>query len=249
MPSEVTSPLTIPKPTSPPSHRRRYKTEIASVSPASSRPTFEEHSDCFLGISLENSNFRPIKVRSMAEWISRRFSRCTVLIGDSIHRITLESTRDLRPPESLTEALHLGHEFINSQSHIFDDYRDRTDFNFIKCSEVQTWDAYQRYHQALWDYFTEDVNFRTSVEAFGRRYHSKHSNDASEAELERRIQMSSDYFLEEFAIFCCLKERGLPVMLYPGSFSTLSEIAAGEHEGAPKELRDLIVVSLKLQGR
>ncbi|MGW2410532.1 tRNA-dependent cyclodipeptide synthase [Streptomyces sp. NPDC001739] len=249
MPSEVTSSLTTAKPTSLPSHRRRYKTEIAFVSPVSGRHTFEEHSNCFLGISLENSNFRPIKVRSMAEWISRRFSRCTVLVGDSIHRITLESTRGLCPPEALTEALRLGREFIDEQAHIFDDFRDRTDFTFINCSEVQTSGPYQSYHRTLRDYFSQDVNFRTSVEAFGRRYHSKHSNGASEAELERRIQMSSDYFLEEFAIFCCLKERGLPVMLYPGSFSTLSEIAAGEHEGAPKELRDLIVVSLKLQGR
>ncbi|WP_328546229.1 hypothetical protein [Streptomyces platensis] len=60
---------------------------------------------------------------------------------------------------------------------------------------------------------------------------------------------SGPYFLEEFAIFCCLKDSGLPVMLYPGSFGTLSEIAAGEHEGAPKQLRDLIVVSLRLRGR
>lgn len=61
--------------------------------------------------------------------------------------------------------------------------------------------------------------------------------------------MSSDYFLEEFAVFCCLRDSGLPVMIYPGSFGTLSEIAAGEHEGAPKQLRDLIVVSLQLRGR
>ncbi|AJC60537.1 tRNA-dependent cyclodipeptide synthase [Streptomyces sp. 769] len=211
MPSEVTSPLTIPKSTSSPSHRRRYKTEISFVSPVSDRHTFEEHSNCFLGISLENSNFRPIKVRSMVEWISRRFSRCTVLVGDSIHRITLESTRGLCPPEALIEAMRLGREFIDEHAHIFDDFRDRTDFTFINCSEVQTSDAYQSYHRALRDYFSQDSAFRTSVEAFGRRYHSKHSNGASAAELERRIQMSSDYFLEEFAIFCCLKEPGLEV--------------------------------------
>jgi hypothetical protein len=61
--------------------------------------------------------------------------------------------------------------------------------------------------------------------------------------------VSSEYFLEEFAIFACLKRQGLPVMVYPGSFSTLSEIARGEHPGAPEELRDLIVVSLHLKGR
>ncbi|MFG2863781.1 hypothetical protein [Streptomyces sioyaensis] len=87
------------------------------------------------------------------------------------------------------------------------------------------------------------------LEAFGRDYHSKNSGGAPEAELERRIRMSSDYFLEEFAVFCCLRDSGLPVMIYPGSFGTLSEIAAGEHEGAPKQLRDLIVVSLQLRGR
>jgi len=185
----------------------------------------------------------------MAQWISRRFPRCTVLVGDSIHRITLESTRGLRPPEALAEGLRLGREFIDDQAQIFHEFQERTDFTFINCSEVQTWDSYQSYHRMLRDYFSQDARFRSSLEAFGRGYHSKNSGGASEAELERRIQRSLGYFLEEFAIFCCLKDRGLPVMLYPGSFGTLSEIAAGDHEGAPKQLRDLIVVSLQLRGR
>nr|VFK08480.1 MAG: hypothetical protein BECKLPF1236A_GA0070988_1001725 [Candidatus Kentron sp. LPFa]VFK24714.1 MAG: hypothetical protein BECKLPF1236C_GA0070990_1001526 [Candidatus Kentron sp. LPFa] len=58
-----------------------------------------------------------------------------------------------------------------------------------------------------------------------------------------------DYFLEEFAVFACLQQQGLPVFVYPGSFSTLSEIAGGLHPGAPRELQDLIVVSLRLKGR
>ncbi|GGP55453.1 hypothetical protein GCM10010278_35400 [Streptomyces melanogenes] len=48
---------------------------------------------------------------------------------------------------------------------------------------------------------------------------------------------------------CCLTRRGLPVMVYPGQFSTLAEIAAGRHPQAPDELRDLTFVSLRLQGR
>ncbi|MCX4638462.1 tRNA-dependent cyclodipeptide synthase [Streptomyces platensis] len=249
MPSEAASPLAVPKQTSPPSGRGRYRTGISFVSPISRLHDFEAHSSCFLGISLENSSFRPAKVRSMAQWISRRFPRCTVLVGDSIHRITVESTRGLRPPEALAEALRLGREFIDDQAQIFHEFQERTDFTFINCSEVQTWDSYQSYHRMLRDYFGQDARFRTSLEAFGRGYHSKNSGGAPEAELERRIQRSLDYFLEEFAIFCCLKDRGLPVMLYPGSFGTLSEIAAGDHEGAPKPLRDLIVVSLQLRGR
>ncbi|WP_432001299.1 tRNA-dependent cyclodipeptide synthase [Streptomyces sioyaensis] len=250
MPSEVTSSLAFPKTAFPaPAPRRRYKTALSFVSPASSHDTFEAHGDCFLGVSLENSNFRQDKVRSMAEWISRRFPRCTVLVGDSIHRITLESTRGLHPPEALSEALRLGRAFIRDQTPVFEELRERTDFTFVRCSEIQSWDVYQGYHRVLRDYFDEDAAFRASVESFGRRYHTKHAQGASAEELERRIRRSSDYFLEEFAIFCCLKERGLPVMLYPGSFDTLYEIAAGAHEGAPKELRELIVVSLQLRGR
>lgn len=108
---------------------------------------------------------------------------------------------------------------------------------------------YQDHHRILRDHFSQDVTFCTSLEEFGSGYHSKNSGGASEAELERRIQRSSEYFLEEFAVFCCRKDSGLPVMLYPGSFGTLSEIAAGDHEGALKQLRDLIVVSLRLRGR
>ncbi|MCZ1005466.1 tRNA-dependent cyclodipeptide synthase [Streptomyces lydicus] len=248
--SEVTSSLAIPKTVfPPPAPRRRYKAAIAFVSPDSSRHTFDMHGDCFLGISLQNSNFRQDKVRSMADWISQRFPRCTVLVGDSIHRITLQSTRGLHPVEALSEALSLGRAFIRDHAAIFAEFRERTDFTFVSCSEVQRSGAYQGYHRVLRDYFDEDAAFRASVESFGRRYHSKHSDGSSAEELERRVRMSSDYFLEEFAIFCCLKERGLPVMLYPGSFDTLYEIAAGKHGGAPKELRDLIVVSLQLRGR
>ncbi|MGD3110631.1 tRNA-dependent cyclodipeptide synthase [Streptomyces sp. YGL11-2] len=249
MPSEAAAPLAVPKQTSSPSRRRRYQTDVSFVSPISSLNSFEEHGSCFLGISLENSNFRPAKVRSMAEWISRKFPQCTVLVGDSIHRITLESTRGLRPPEALAEASRLGREFIDEHAHIFYEFQERTDFTFINCSEVQARDSYHDYHRVLRDWFTQDVTFRTSLEAFGRRYHSKNSDGAPAVEVERRIRMSLDYFLEEFAVFCCLKDSGLPVLLYPGSFGTLTEIAAGEHEGAPKQLRDLIVVSLKLRGR
>lgn len=38
-------------------------------------------------------------------------------------------------------------------------------------------------------------------------------------------------------------------MIYPGSFSTLSEIAQGLHPLAPEELKALTIVSLCVKGR
>ncbi|MEU4203886.1 tRNA-dependent cyclodipeptide synthase [Streptomyces sp. NPDC039022] len=232
-----------------PTRRTRYKAEIGSVSPVSSRNTFEQFETCFLGVSLENSNFTSPKLASMVKWISRRFGRCTVLIGDSIHRLTLESTQKLPPDRARERALELGRRFVEATGEVFDAYRESTDFHLLTCAEVQAGERYAEFHSKLRAFFDEDEAFRSSVESFGRAYHRKRADGISAAALEDRIRMSSDYFLEEFAIFACLKEQGLPVMVYPGSFSTLSEIARGEHPGAPEELRDLVVVSLHLKGR
>ncbi|MGW1197557.1 tRNA-dependent cyclodipeptide synthase [Streptomyces sp. NPDC002536] len=235
--------------TTPPNRRTRYKAEIGFVSPRTSRETFEQHDTCFLGVSLENSNFTMPKLASMVKWISRRFAHCTVLIGDSIHRITLESTRAMAPEQARDTALHLGRQFMTDARQVFDDHRQSTDFTYLTCSEVQNWETCADFHDRLHKFFADDDAFRSSVESFGRSYHSKRSAGLTEAEQEQRIRMSSDYFLEEFAIFACLRRLGLPVMVYPGSFSTLSEIARGLHPDAPQELRDLIVVSLHLKGR
>lgn len=232
-----------------PTSRRRYKAEISFVSPMTSRNTFEHHDTCFLGISLENSNFKPAKLVAMLKWISRRFAHCTVLVGDSIHRITLESTRCMPPPEAYERALELGRQFVEERQPVFDAFRDRTKFTFVTCGEVQTWAPYSGYHERLRELFAHDEKFRSSVEVFGRDYHRKHSAGVCAEELERRVRRSSEYFLEEFAIFACLQRNGIPVMVYPGSFSTLSEIARGEHPEALDELRELVVVSLHLKGR
>ena len=69
------------------------------------------------------------------------------------------------------------------------------------------------------------------------------------AERARQVGCSADYFLEEFAIFACLQQQGHSVMVYPGSFSTLSEIAQGLHPRAPDELKALTIVSLCVKGR
>ncbi|MFD9789853.1 tRNA-dependent cyclodipeptide synthase [Streptomyces sp. NPDC059070] len=238
-------------PTTPVEKRRRtqYRTALQSVSPAAHHDTFMDHEACFLGVSLDNSSFTPAKFTSMLTWVSRRFSRCTVLVGDSIHRLTLASTRGMDPDSALAHALDLGRQFTRTQQPVLDTYRGTTDFTFVTCSKIQATEEYGEFHYALRTLFTKDDDFRASVEAFGRAYHAKRSPTVDGAERQRRIDVSSAYFLEEFAVFCCLARRDLPVMVYPGHFSTLAEIAAGRHPHAPDELRDLILVALRVQGR
>lgn len=243
-----TSPLLGTNGSAPRASTGRYRAKIARVSPVSRRDNFTAEQACFLGVSLENSNFTPGKVRALVEWTSRRFDQCVVLIGDSIHRINLES-RGYATEEALAEARRLGREFIDNNLDAFEEGRDSTEFTFITCDEVQDWPDYPQFHQQLCGLFDDDRKFRESIEAFGRTYHTKRLAEYGEAERVRYQPRSCDYFLEEFAIFSCLKQRDLGVMIYPGSFSTLSEITAGIHPAAPKQLQEMVVVSLQLKGR
>ena len=226
----------------------RYKAKIDHVFPQKRRNSFEKESQCFLGISLENSNFTTGKLTGIVEWISRRFSRCTVLIGDSIHRITLESVGKLSGKEALDAALLLGEEFIQQQGAVFQHFAKATKFVFVTCGSIQKTPEYVTYLETLRQLFEQDAAFRMSIEAFGSNYHRKHSVGISLEALKNRVALSAQYFLEEFAIFSCLQQQGLGVMIYPGSFSTLAEIASDVHPAAPKELKMLTVVSLCLKG-
>lgn len=226
-----------------------YKAKIDSVSPASRRNTFEDQEECFLGVSLENPMFERPKLESIVEWVSRRFTRCTVLIGDSIHRLTLQSVHDLGTDESRARAQSLGAKFVDENRDVLGEFRDRTKFEILTCGEVQQWHDYEDFYERLWHEFNTDSAFHASVESFARWYHERRWIGVTEDRLEHRVAMSSQYFLEEFAIFSCLQDRGISVMVYPGSFSTLTEIAAGDHPRVPSQLKDLTVVSLHLKSR
>lgn len=227
----------------------RYWAKVDSVSPLSARTTFEQLDSCFLGVSLENSNFTPAKLKAIVEWISRRFSHCRVLIGDSIHRITLETTRLLEPEIALAEALKIGSSFIQEKEHIFSAVEEQTKFVFETCSQIQNTRDYTYFHQRLQASFESDAKFRSSIEAFGRNYHTRRSSNLDNDLLEQYVHRSCEYFLEEFAIFACLQKRGFSVMVYPGTFSTLTEIVNGEHPSLFEEIKQLVVVSLHFKRR
>nr|VFJ94244.1 MAG: tRNA-dependent cyclodipeptide synthase [Candidatus Kentron sp. H]VFJ94805.1 MAG: tRNA-dependent cyclodipeptide synthase [Candidatus Kentron sp. H]VFK01923.1 MAG: tRNA-dependent cyclodipeptide synthase [Candidatus Kentron sp. H] len=224
----------------------RYKAKVDRVSPHSERNTFERLDRCFLGVSLQNRNFARPKLAGIVQWIGRRFPHCTVLVADTVHRITLEVTQGLAPEVALIEALALGQEFIHRERCVFEHWSEQTEFSFVTCGEIRQRPAYGGYHRELVRLFETDIPFSESMESFGHAYYRGRS---AHLDPEQSIRRSVDYFLEELAVFACLQQEGLPVMVYPGSLGALAEIPEGLHPGAPRELLDLIVVSLRLKGR
>ncbi|MDE1495987.1 tRNA-dependent cyclodipeptide synthase [Xenorhabdus bovienii] len=127
--------------------------------------------------------------------------------------------------------------------------RNRTEFIFVTCSEIQNTELYKNYNLKLMNYFYSSKDFKESVENFGKKYHRNKWDNLSESEKKYHLDKSSQYFLEEFSIFACLVKNGSKVMIYPGTFSSLAEIAEGKHKGIIQELENLTVVSLNIKRR
>lgn len=227
----------------------RYRAKIDFTSPKNRRDTFELERECFLGVSLENRNFETGRFHSLLEWVSRRFSKCKILIGDSIHRLTLESCSRMSAKEAHDRALQLGRDFMVDNRDIIAAYQSVAQFEFITCHEIQQTPEYFSHHRAKKEYFHRSPAFRKSIEDFGLRYHRNRWDTLNEEAREHRLSNSSNYFIEEFAIFACLVNQGIKVMVYPGSFSTLAEIADNKFPGVSEELESLCVVSLHFKKR
>ena len=56
---------------------------------------------------------------------------------------------------------------------------------------------------------------------------------------------STEYLLDELALFCCLSKMNKKVFLYPGTMEIFHEMSNGEHPGIPNELKEIISVQLK----
>ena len=226
----------------------KYRANVEFVSPKSKRHEFENTSVPFFGVSLENNNFTHARLLALLEWISRRFSRCAVLVGDSIHRITLQSNHGWTEEVATKRALELGQEFLNREQNTFKKFEGRCTFTPVLCSEVENQPDCKAYHDDLKELFTQNSKFRASIQAFGEAYHSKKKHLLNTSDWEDLVQSSCDYFLEEYAIFASL-QKNHPALIYPGTFSTLSEIAEGEHPDAPTALKNLMAVSLRIRQR
>lgn len=228
--------------------KTRYRVFVSHIAPESARQKLKDQEHCFLGVSLENKDFSTAKLFSIVDWISKHFKKCTVLVGDSLHRITLQIDQGLSENQALNNALILGREYVNRESNVFECYSDACSFNFIFCSEIQETEDYVRYYEQLSSLFRSDEQFANSIKSFARTYILRRFAENSES-FERYVEMSCAYLLEELAIFACLAQYDLSIMVYPGSLAIFEEISEGQHPKVPDCLKKIIHVSLRFKKR
>ncbi len=228
--------------------RPRYRVLVSAVSPESARQELKNYESCILGLSLENESFSTAKLVAITDWISKHFKKCTVMIGDSLHRITLQTDQGLQENKALNKALLLGREYIDRESLVFERHADTCSFDIVLSSEIQKWDDYVEYYEKIQHLFGQGEKFANSVKSFAKTFILRRFKQNSE-DFNRCVEMSCRYLLEEFAIFACLAQSGLSVMVYPGYLAIFEEIAEGQHPDVPDCLQKIIHVSLHLRRR
>ncbi|MBC1237261.1 tRNA-dependent cyclodipeptide synthase [Nostoc sp. 2RC] len=229
--------------------RPKYRVEIAAVIPQIARHELDRYEHCFLGISLESENFSIAKLVGMTDWISKHFKKCTILIGDSIHRITLQINQGLKEKQALNKALIQGREYVENANYVFDNYIKTCIFNVIFCSEIQQSEDYFKYYEQLQNLIRKDEKFANSVKSSVKEFVLRHFEQNTE-NFDFYVELSSKYLLEELALFTCLIKYDLSIMIYPGSLLKIfEEIAEGHYAGVPDSLKKIVHVSLHLKSR
>jgi tRNA-dependent cyclodipeptide synthase len=237
---------------------REFRRILGNVSPipVPTRPRYRAYATpgrkanehCILGVSLESADFRTPKLVTITDWIRKHYERCTVMLGDGLHRITLQLDSNFGEDDALEYSKWIARDFLNSQSTVFTMREYGCEFDFKFCADVLTNDPrYPSYYAEVCSLFATDATFKDSCRAFARDFLRR--KPEREQSSEKHIDMSTRYLLEELAVISCLAEGKPCSFVYPGSLTILEEIAQGKHPGVPVPLHAIDYVELKLKNR
>ncbi len=203
---------------------------------------------CYLGISLDNSIFEASSLLALLLWTVRNFDQCLVVVGDYLCRFNEYILNGLAHDEAIKVAYGLGDSFIDRTSEFFRQLpKGRTRLTRWK-SHLET-NEYKKSRAMLDELFASDSAFRASIEkeasSFARRQTKR--NRTLAVTIEEAIRLSSEYLLEEIAVFSALSEQGWQVELYPGpELQVLVDITKGKYSPVPEGLKKRINVELRI---
>jgi tRNA-dependent cyclodipeptide synthase len=226
----------------------RYRIRCGTVTPkAMKKQVLQGGEACMLGVSLGSPKSQGDRFEGTIRWISQNFSRCSLVLADSIYRYTYQITDHTPIEEATIAALSMGHQFINDYQSVVEKYSSKCDFQWIKMSDVEQYDHFDDYHKAYKQLYTNNQQFYQQINAEAESYLS----GLSQADTllhptvrAKNIALSAKYFLEESVIFTCLCEHQHNTLLYPGTIKPLQILSAGVIEGIPEPIRKLTLVRL-----
>lgn len=217
---------------------RRYRSKAALVVPGGAKKSLHKYSESILGFNLESSKFDNPRLESIVAWINKRFSSCIVLLGDSIHRITLRIVHGISEAEARAMAKSIADQTVARAWPVLMNEGNSRKFGIVRCSEIDCLPECASYYAQMCDMFEGEGKFRSSVLNFAREFLAR-GERAGNGLAEANIRLSCNYLLEELAILEFIARRGKYVLVYPGSLTTVIEMSNGEYPNGPEGLQKL----------
>ncbi len=223
-----------------------YIAKVTSVYPAegwSPRCVFPR---CYAGVSIGHPNFRGARLSALLRWIASHFDRCTIVVGDDLYRLSvmirtgMDETSALRfaRKESRFQYQELVNGVGNFPSH---------KFTIRRWCEFTSHRSFSPYQVALAALLRSNRQFHNSVMISADDYLKRRPDRSLAVSRRNALSLSSQYLLEEMAVFCILVRDGWLVDVYPGpELPVLAEMSRGLHEAAPPPLRRRIGISLEI---
>lgn len=230
----------------------RYKASLERVVPAAQSALVGAGARCLLGVSLGSASFEGARLEACIEWISANFSHCGIVVGDTVYRLTLALLNGTPEDQAREEGIAAGRAFIATYAPLFRQYADRCTFSFQPFSEVEVAPAFATHLATLQSLTATDPTFAAEVEAFADLYLArgdKLDTNPFAVPLDQARAIARAYLLEESALFAVLRDEDWPIIVYPGSISSIEGLCEGRFPGAPEPLARLAFASLSLRKR
>ncbi|MHC4186606.1 MAG: tRNA-dependent cyclodipeptide synthase [Planctomycetota bacterium] len=224
------------------------KVSLVKITPKISEQELFSYKKCYMGISLANPVFQGKPLEALLSWMIDRFEMSLVVVGDYLWRFNEQIFSGLDSAQAEESANALGDSFIEKTNELFDNLPSEK-VNLTRWESHLSTAEFLRSKNELEHLFESDPDFHSSVErdafSFVRRQAKQSKKFA--VETERAIELSSQYLLEEIAVFSALAEQGWHVELYPGpELRVLVDIVKGKYQNIPKGLKERINVELRV---
>lgn len=221
---------------------------VAKILPKIPEEQMYAYKKCYLGISLDNPVFEGNSLQALLLWITGKFEHCLVIVGDYLSRFNERILNGCDRETASKIACDRGDEFITKTQHLFQQLPDGR-ATLTRWKEHLQTDHYKKAREIIDNIFASNDEFRASVErdalSFVKRLSKR--NHTLALEKPEAVSLSSEYLVEEIAVFSSLSEQGWQVELYPGpELRVLVDVAKGKYKDIPIGLSQRISVELKL---
>ncbi|NLH15450.1 MAG: tRNA-dependent cyclodipeptide synthase [Phycisphaerae bacterium] len=202
---------------------------------------------CYMGISLDNPVFRGGMLTALVRWAVGHFGHCQVVVGDTLRRHNEQILHGSQGSIAIEAARAVGDAFLRDHRDLFASL-DHGRLCVIRWDECLSWPEYRTDRKSIDALYAGEPDFRSAVQrdAFAFVKRMKKRSPKLAVSDEQAIELSSQYLLEEIAVFSALSMRSWSVELYPGpELEVLVKVASGAFANIPQGLRQRVNVELK----